>query len=129
MAIIDKNTYDKKDIFEKDCRDLLEELILNCRLHGIPCFFTACVKNTPDGSEYTTHVDEAYQDTDFVNDAVCPGGKGINLTNDLITKCLAVTAGFDVVPKRQEMEFSFDDIDSPDSDGDEFSFPGIDDPY
>lgn len=127
MAISDKNIYDKREIFESECRELLEELMLNCRLHGIPCFFTACVKNTPESSEYTTNVDEAYKDIDFINDAVCPGGKGINLTNDLITKCLAVTAGFNVVPKRTDLEISFDDIDDSDDDG--MIFPGIDEPY
>ena len=127
MAKKQINEYDKKQAFEKNCRPLLEELILTCRLFGIPCFFTACVKNTEEGSEYTTHVDESYSNTDFINDAVCPGSKGIELKDDQITRHLAVVAGFDVIPKRENLEITFDDIDE--LVDDEFMVPGENDEF
>ena len=127
MAKKQINQYDKRQIFEKHCRPMLDELILTCRLFGIPCFFTACVKNTEDGSDYITHVDDSFSSKDYINDAVCPGSKGIELKDDQITKYLAVAAGFDVVPKRENLEISFEDIDAPEAE--KYVFQGIDDDY
>ncbi len=93
-------------MYENEIKPLVESLVYKCNANRIPVLVTACVKNTPEASEY-------------VNDGVFPGSRGMQLTNDRITKHLAVVRDFDVVPKREESEINVDtEISDPDSDGD-----------
>ena len=83
--------FDKKAIFENECRDLLNELVLRCSIHRIPFFWTAAVANNPEGTEY-------------IRDAVGIASKKITLVDDQISKHLAVSAGFDVTNRDEMVE-------------------------
>lgn len=91
------DVFDKTKVFKKECKPLLDELVLKCSLYKIPFFWTACVKNDENKSKY-------------VNDAVATGSRDIKLTDDKISKFLAVINGFDVVPHREELEIDMDEI-------------------
>lgn len=93
--------FDKKEIFEKNCRELLDKLVLECSLNKIPFFFTACVQNDRENSVYERGM-------------VGPGSRAIHLADDQISKHLAVIRGFDVIPRREEIEINMDEIDFPD---------------
>lgn len=95
------DVFDKKEVFEKNCRELLDKLVLECSLNKIPFFFTACVKNTPESSEYERGM-------------VGTGSRAIRLADDQISKHLAVIRGFDVIPRREEIEINMDELDFPD---------------
>ena len=82
--------------------------MLQCSLYKIPCFFTACVGNTPDKSEYIHAEDEG--NARYINDAVCAGSRDIHLTDDQIKKHLCVVCGFDVVPSRKALEVDMEEI-------------------
>ena len=93
----DITKYDKSDNFEKDCRELLEKLILKCSLNNIPFFFTAATKNNEHGTVYES-------------DLVGVGSKSIKLKDDKISKHIAVQTGFDVIPHREDLEVDMDEI-------------------
>lgn len=93
--------FDKRMDFDKDCKHLLDELTLACSLHKIPFFFTACVAND-------------FENSDYVSDGVVTGSRNIHLADDHIVKHLAVVRGFEVVPSRQDVEINMDEIDFPD---------------
>ena len=117
--------FDKKEEFEKHCQKLLDELMLQCSLYKIPCFFTACVGNTPDKSEYIHAEDEG--NARYINDAVCAGSRDIHLTDDQIKKHLCVVRGFDVVPSRKALEVDMEEIFAEEPADDVFS--GVDEDY
>lgn len=100
--------FDKKEEFEKYCRKHLDELMLQCSLRKIPCFFTACVGNEADKSVYIHTEDEG--NARYINDAVCAGSRNIHLTDDQIKKHLCVVRGFDVVPSRTAIEVDMEEI-------------------
>lgn len=83
--------FDKKAIFESECRDLLNELVLRCSIHRIPFFWTVAVANNPEGTEY-------------IRDAVGIASRKIILADDQISKHLAVSAGFDVTNRDEMVE-------------------------
>lgn len=89
--------YDKVKNFEKECKPLLEKLALYCSLNDIPFFFTAAVKNDEKGTIYKS-------------DIVGVGSKNIKLKEDNISKHIAVQSGFDVIPKKEELEVNMDEI-------------------
>ena len=89
--IAKKNHFDKTEAFEKNCRKLLDELVLLCSVNRIPFYWTAAVKNDDTGTEY-------------ISDAVAVESRNIVLKEDKISKHLAVTAGFNVVPNRSNLE-------------------------
>ena len=95
------DVFDKEKVFEEKCGQLLRDLVHACSLEKIPFFFTACVKNSFDGSV-------------FVNDAVNTGSRDIHLCDDQIANHMAVARGFDVIPRRQQVEINMDEIDFPD---------------
>lgn len=106
MSSLHDRFYDRNDVYEREIKPLVDQIIYKCNANRIPMFITACVKNTPDASEY-------------VSDGVFPTTRGMQLTNDRITKHLAVVRDFDVVPKREEVEINMsDEISDPASDGD-----------
>lgn len=117
--------FDKKEEFEKHCQKLLDELMLQCSLYKIPCFFTACVGNTPDKSEYIHAEDEG--NARYINDAVCAGSRDIHLTDDQIKKHLCVVCGFDVVPSRKALEVDMEEIFTEEPADD--IFLGVDEDY
>lgn len=90
--------YDKKDVFDKQMKPVLDELVSICRNHKIPFFYTACVANDDEHSEYRS-------------DVVSPVGYDVILSDDKISKHIGVTAGFDVVPSRADIEMDvMDDV-------------------
>ena len=117
--------FDKKEEFEKHCQKLLDERMLQCSLYKIPCFFTACVGNTPDKSEYIHAEDEG--NARYINDAVCAGSRDIHLTDDQIKKHLCVVCGFDVVPSRKALEVDMEEIFTEEPADD--IFLGVDEDY
>ena len=100
--------FDKKEEFNKHCQPILDKLMLECSLRKIPCFFTACVGNTVDESEYIHTEDEG--NARYINDGVFAGSRNIHLTNDQIKKHLCVVCGFDVVPSRTTIEVNMEEI-------------------
>lgn len=99
--------------------------MLQCSLYKIPCFFTACVGNTPDKSEYIHAEDEG--NARYINDAVCAGSRDIHLTDDQIKKHLCVVCGFDVVPSRKALEVDMEEIFTEEPADD--IFLGVDEDY
>lgn len=89
--------YDKVESFNKECKPLLEKLALHCSLNNIPFFFTAAVKNDEKGTLYQS-------------DIVGVGSKNLTLKDDKISKHIAVQSGFDVIPKKEEIEIDMDEI-------------------
>lgn len=83
--------FDKKAIFESECRDLLNELVLRCSIHRIPFFWTAAVANDSENTEY-------------IRDAVGIASRKITLADDQISKHLAISAGFDVTNREEMVE-------------------------
>ena len=96
-VITPRDAYDKTDFFERDCRKLLDELVLMCSIHRIPFFWTAAVVNSVDGTEY-------------ISDAAAPASRQIVLADDKISKHLGVATGFDIVPSREKLEVLMEDI-------------------
>lgn len=92
------NHFDKEKIFEDNCRELLDELVLLCSIHRIPFFWTAAVKNNNESTEY-------------ISDGVGIASRSIVLKEDKISKHLAINAGFDVVPHHLTQELdSFEEL-------------------
>lgn len=93
----DITIFDKRENFEKDCRELLDKLVLNCSLNNIPFFFTAATKNSEKGTVYES-------------DLVGVASKNISLKDDKISKHIAVQSGFDVIPHKEDIEIDMDEI-------------------
>lgn len=89
--------YDKREVFEKKCRPVLEDLSKVCRFYGIPFFFTCCVANDSSGSQYVNEVSGAE-------------GRGISLSEDRIAKHLGITMGLQPLGLSSE-DFVMDDVD------------------
>ena len=99
--------FDKKAIFEKECKPLLTQLETICSFNKIPFFWAACTKNSDEGSDY----EYAWSD---------PTSHMVELKNDLINKFFVVAAcGFDVRPHRDTDDIV---IDMADMDADEQMF-------
>lgn len=87
--------FDKEDVFNKKCKEKLDELIELLEEEQIPCFFSIAVKNDDKGTKY-------------INSGVMTGSNAINLKDDQIKRHLAVAAGFITVPKQQEVVMDSD---------------------
>jgi hypothetical protein len=99
----------KKEVYEEEIAPLVKRLNLLLRAHGIPYFFSACVENDENGSEY-------------VHDGNLCGSNGIALHDDKITDFLRILCGFRVksaesedggyyiAPPADEIEIDFGDI-------------------
>lgn len=113
--------FDKEKEFADVCKPLLNKLITICSLHHIPFFWTACVKNDPSGTTYQSGTDATH--TKYMNDVSGSVSRGIALHDDQIVKHIAVAAGFDVIPHREDVEVNMDELD----DGiDDSSLDGMD---
>ena len=88
------STFDKSKQFEEICRPILTELVQECQLLRIPFFWSACVKNDDESSEY-------------VNDGVMCGSNNIFLTDDRITKHMYVAAGVDIKTSEDPVEIIY----------------------
>lgn len=89
--------FDKREEFEKECKPLLDRLRLMCSLYDIPFFWTACVKNNDEKSEY-------------INELVGNASRGINLKDDQIAKHISVCLGFDTVPKNDNIVIDLEEF-------------------
>lgn len=87
--------FDKTDYYNEVIRPAIEEIKENCVIHGIPMFFTACVKNSEDESGYESEI-------------VSPFTHGIELKEDHFPHHLMVALGFktDVSVDVPEVDFS-----------------------
>ena len=83
--------YNKEDVFEKEIKAKLDEVIALCNFNRIPFFYSACVANSENGAEYKS-------------DSIGAAEKEIFLDEDKIAKHIAVCAGFDVIPHRRDLD-------------------------
>jgi len=90
--------FDKTQVFEENCAEMLKKLVAVCEMHRIPFFFSACIKNDEDGTKYK-------------NDGNMTGSSGIVLKDDQINRHMLVAAGFGVVQNPYDMEIMMDDPD------------------
>lgn len=81
--------FDRAGFFGTDIKPELDRAASLCREHGVPFFYTACVKNSADASEY-------------VWDAVTPESLGLSLCKDMIWKHICVANGDEAVPSLGE---------------------------
>lgn len=96
--------FDKKDIWDKECRPLFERLTELLNIYGFPYFIAVCTASRPTETEYVT-------------DTLLPDVKELNLYNDYIRKHLQVHLGYEVSLHRQDVVLDMDDIDdAPDPD-------------
>ena len=93
------NEFKRREIFNEKCAPALLEIKRTCELYQIPFYFTACVEDNGEESVYIT--DAAFQEQ-----------TGVKLTDDRLKKHLLVGCGFDVVPKRKELEVILPDPDA-----------------
>lgn len=88
---------DKKEYFEEECRELLTNLVKKCYLGGIPCFFTAAVENSENGTEYIT-------------DGIMTGSTNIVLLDDKIKHHMMINDGCVAKPAQEEVLVNMDDF-------------------
>lgn len=89
------NDFDQTEYFEKEVAAKMQEIKILCNRARIPFFFTACVKNDKEGSVYKSTM---------IGKSRFP----INLTEDKITKCLSIMAGFDTVCPKEDILYEID---------------------
>lgn len=82
--------FNKEEVFEKECRPILDELSKKLHLYNIPFIFSCCVANDESSSR-------------FVNETSGAAARGLVLYDDRIAKHLGVIMGLDVTV-RDEME-------------------------
>lgn len=100
----DKTTIiEREEYFESECRDLLNALVKKCYLGGIPCFFTAAVKNSSEGTKY-------------ISDGIMTGSTNIVLFDDKIKHHMMVNDGCVAKPAREEVLVNMEDFLLPDDD-------------
>lgn len=87
--------FDKSAGYKANIEPLVQELVKQCTIHGIPMFVTCCVSNSAQSSEYK-------------NQAVTPDAHGLNLADDNIQKHMCLQLGFDTVYRSND-EFDFED--------------------
>lgn len=75
--------FDRQNIYEKEAEPLLKQLEVVLRANMIPFFFSACVKNSEEGSEY-------------VHEGNLCGSNRIVLKDDKITDYVRVLCGFKI---------------------------------
>ena len=92
-------SFDKRELFEKECRVHLENLRSLCTMFQIPFYFSACVADSGKESEY-------------IREAVLTSTTGVKLSNDQLKKHLLVGLEFDVIPKKSNLEIMMIDPDS-----------------
>jgi hypothetical protein len=83
--------YDKEELFKKDVKPLLDELMRVCAVNKIPAFFTCAVKSLPDQTVYSS-------------DMFSGVTNNVTLKNDNIVKMANVLNGFDVVAENKSIE-------------------------
>ncbi len=88
--------YDKKKMYNKEIKPIVEQLKAKSAMLGIPFFFSACVKNTQEESEY-------------VNEGFLCGSGDIVLKDDRITPHLNIALGFRAVPPDESLELVLDE--------------------
>ena len=88
-------SFDKEAVFEAKIKPLLQEITSLCSANDIPMFFSACIKETGEKSEYK-------------NECVSPRSHGINLSNDRFSDYIGVTLGFNTIPPVERPDFDYD---------------------
>ena len=87
--------FDKSASYKANIEPLVQELVKQCTIHGIPMFVTCCIGNSAQCSEYK-------------NQAVTPDAHGMNLADDNIQKHMCLQLGFDTVYRSND-DFDFED--------------------
>ena len=97
--------YDKKKVYNKYLKNLVEEVRYICDMNNIPFFATFAVANDDDKTTY-------------ISEAVATGSRDITLTDNRINKHLLVNTGFIVSPPAQavpmaksELEYIAEELD------------------
>ena len=94
--------FDRTEAYKKNVEPLVKKIKNECSVLHIPFFFSACVKNSEEGSVYK-------------NESHPCGSGGYKLKDDRITPHLGITLGFRAVPKTSMEEIMMDEIESEDS--------------
>lgn len=81
-------TFDKTAEYKKKIQPIIDQLVTECTLLDIPMFVTCCTKSTVDNTFYETNL------------ATSPQSHQIPLKYDKITRHIAVTAGFELTPRK-----------------------------
>lgn len=89
------SVFDRSDIYASRIEPIVKKLKNECAVAHIPFFFSACVKNDEEGTEYQ-------------NEGHLCGSGDYKLTDDRITPHLNVALGFKTVPPRSDMEIDMD---------------------
>ena len=84
-------TYKKNDVFSNEILEKVYELKVLCKKENIPFFFAACVENNDEASKY---------ELEMLSAAICD----TKLTDDWISKFVAITRGFNAVPEEKPVE-------------------------
>ena len=86
--------FDMHDVFDAEVAPLLKQLKAVCKVHKIPFFFSACIENSEEGSEY------------FHDGNLC-GSNQIVLKDDKITDFLRILCGFRLRVDEKTKEYSY----------------------
>ena len=89
--MLDNMEFKKSDVYSKDIFELVHELKVLCKQENIPFFFAACVENNDHASKY---------ELEMLSAALCD----TKLTDDWISKFVAITRGFNAVPGEKPVE-------------------------
>ena len=86
-----KVTFNKNEVYNKEIVGKVHELKVLCKKENIPFFFAACVGNNDVGSKY---------ELEMLSPAICD----TKLADDWISKFVAISRGFDAVPREKVVE-------------------------
>ena len=90
--------YNKKTEYESEIKPQLIKLKKLCIKHNIPFFFSACVENTENTSNYENEILSALS-------------KGLDLNKDFFPGFVKVTLGFETIYPQDKLEINPGDID------------------
>jgi hypothetical protein len=86
--------FNQKEVFDKEIAPKLEEIKKLCLLNNIPMFFTACVSNSNDTTEYESEL-------------ISPDMLDAELKNNHFPRHINVMHGFATVPANEMIELKF----------------------
>ena len=98
----DNVSFNKNEIYNKEIAEKVHELKILCKKENVPFFFAACVGNNDTNSKY---------ELEMLSAAICD----TKLTDDWISKFVAITRGFNAVPNEKAVEIDMANFSSSNS--------------
>lgn len=98
-------------IYKKELQGLVKEIKDICVINKIPMFFTIAINDDGNNTKYETTTTVKSTADHYISEAVTPIANNIELTDDRITKMLAVMNGFDVVPQHKVEVLDMDELE------------------